>query len=91
MRRQHHRVSRMTQVFQAQLQEQPLATYVWDLNDPGAPESTLVPSSQITALNFNLKARRAAAAITALQMSHTRRAQNSWQHTWSPATQAASG
>lgn len=47
-------------MFQAQLQEQPLASYVWDLNDPGAPESTLLPSSQITALNFNLKARAAA-------------------------------
>ena len=55
----------MAQVFQAQLQEQPLASYVWDLNDPGAPETTLVPSSQITALNFNLKARPCAPMMSA--------------------------
>ena len=56
--RQRHQAPAYTpQVFQAQLQEQALASYVWDLNDPGAPESTLLPSSQITALNFNLKAR----------------------------------
>jgi hypothetical protein len=70
----------MTQVFQAQLQEQPLASYVWDLNDPGAPESTLVPSSQITALNFNLKVQTVAAAIGAVQMSHRRRSPRGNMH-----------
>ena len=38
---------------------------MWDLNDPGAPESTLLPSSQITALNFNLKARSSIASAAA--------------------------
>ena len=55
------RFEHAAQVFQAQLQEQPLASYVWDLNDPGAPESTLLPSSQVTALNFNLKVCRSMA------------------------------
>ena len=47
--------STVAQVFQAQTSTEPLASYVWDLANPGAPEATLAPASQITALNWNLK------------------------------------
>ena len=45
----------MWQAFQTQPDGQPLGSYVWDLANPTAPEATLAPPSQITALNFNLK------------------------------------
>ncbi|KAL3145226.1 Dynein, 70 kDa intermediate chain, flagellar outer arm [Trebouxia sp. C0010 RCD-2024] len=41
--------------FQQQPENSPMSSYIWDVSNPNTPDFELIPQSQLTSINFNLK------------------------------------
>ena len=41
--------------FQQQPDNSPMSSYIWDISNSTNPEFELIPQSQLTSINFNLK------------------------------------
>ena len=53
--------------FQQQPDNSPMSSYIWDISNSTNPEFELIPQSQLTSINFNLKLSLAGRCCMSLQ------------------------